>query len=352
MPEMGSSSVSVRTRPYFPELDGIRAIAAFMIMLFHFTPIWYFPRIMVFGQTGVDLFFVLSGFLITTILLQSRHGDWQEVRKFYIRRTLRIFPLYYGMLILLVIVGWKVSWWYWVYLQNIPDALHWHFVGPGHFWSLAVEEQFYLAWPFLVLFWPRRRLVSAMVFAIVLSIMVRVLLLWTHIDPFTLTLTRLDGLAGGGLLALLYQRGSLAKAQRWLAGMVVIAIVMLGTQSLASHGTGLTWVGITKFSSAALLYVGSIGLVITTKDSLVHGFLRSAPMRALGRVSYGMYVFHPAVYYYVTPYVHNFRPVLQAVVDLSVVYGLAWLSWYGYEKRFTDMKQRFAPERPFRAAAS
>ena len=347
------SAAVADTRPYFPELDGLRAIAALMVMVFHFGPINYFPHIIIFGQTGVDLFFVLSGFLITTILLQSPHGDWSEVRKFYIRRSLRIFPLYYGSLFVLIAVGWAAPLWYWFYLQNFPLAFAQIYLGPTHYWSLAVEEQFYLVWPFLVLFWPRRRLAAAMWAAVAVAIALRMALVPTHFIWFVFTPTRLDGLAGGGLLALLYLRGSLGRAKGRMAGLLVFAIGLLAVQAATSHGNGLYWVEVTKFSASALLYACVIGLLITTKESPIHKFLRSSPMRGLGRVSYGLYVYHPFVFF-MTKYawVTRLHPLVQALVLFMIVYLISWLSWYGFEKRFVDLKQRLAPEKRFRDATA
>jgi len=189
-----------------------------MVMAFHFSQAFHPARWLILGQTGVDLFFVLSGFLISTILLKAQHSRWHEVRNFYVRRVLRIFPLYFGYLIGASFLGAGVSWWFWVYLQNFPMAFNaTDLVGPNHFWSLAVEEQFYLVWPFLILFWPRRWLTQAMWGTIVLSTLLRVVVVHTDVSPFYLTFTRLDGLAAGGLLALYLDRGQLARARRYFA---------------------------------------------------------------------------------------------------------------------------------------
>src|SRR5262245_13745 len=171
-----------------PALDGLRGLAILPVMLTHFvsdgdlSPVSKVDEIvsatLTLGWVGVELFFVLSGFLITGILLDSR-GAPHYFRNFYIRRTLRIFPLYYGFLALwlgvlplfykwpndvLKVVSIPVSpVWSWAYLTNIVQALHddWR-AGPPyttHFWSLAIEEQFYLVWPTVVFLFSRRRLV-------------------------------------------------------------------------------------------------------------------------------------------------------------------------------------------------
>ena len=155
---------------YYPALDGTRAIAALLVLVFHAMqeglPL---PKLVNFGQTGVDLFFVLSGFLITSILLAARPRDWSEVRTFYARRSLRIFPLYYLALCFCALFLFPVNWPFWIYLENFWMSAGREVAGPGHLWSLAVEEQFYLVWPCLVLFVPRRFLLKILTGLIVFS---------------------------------------------------------------------------------------------------------------------------------------------------------------------------------------
>ena len=209
-------TTTTAARTYYPELDGVRAIAAMMVIFFHMGQMGIPLRGPIsFGQSGVDLFFVLSGFLITSILLKARPEDWGEVRKFYVRRSLRIFPLYYGYLIVATIFGAGVTGFYWVYLQNYRIAMGAPMGEVGHFWSLAVEEQFYLVWPFVVLFLPRRHLVKALWLMLGGCILCRTVLVTTsHVDVFYLTLTRLDGLCGGALLAVYQYRGLLPPSPR------------------------------------------------------------------------------------------------------------------------------------------
>jgi peptidoglycan/LPS O-acetylase OafA/YrhL len=159
------------TRPeYLPQLDGLRAFAVFAVMLHHFLPLnRVLPEDFVtLGSLGVRLFFVLSGFLITGILLRCRQrasdGETkpsQQLRRFYVRRFLRIFPVYYvtlGIVALLNLPTVRESFfWHVAYLSNFLFSFLGRFEGPlSHFWSLAVEEQFYLLWPWLIVFAPRR----------------------------------------------------------------------------------------------------------------------------------------------------------------------------------------------------
>jgi peptidoglycan/LPS O-acetylase OafA/YrhL len=167
------------------ELDGIRAIAALMVMFFHFFQniqtddsfLLTVKKLSIFGQTGVSLFFVLSGFLITRILINTKNSE-SYFLNFYVRRSLRIFPLYFFFLLLYYFV---LPWleqkpiasfdrqiYFWTYLQNLAVTFEWDFAGPGHFWSLAVEEHFYLFWPFLIYFLTQRGIKTAMKFFILL----------------------------------------------------------------------------------------------------------------------------------------------------------------------------------------
>jgi peptidoglycan/LPS O-acetylase OafA/YrhL len=337
-------------RPYFPELDGIRAIAALMIMAFHFSQFWYALNFIVIGQTGVDLFFVLSGFLITTILLQANPGDWGEVRRFYIRRTLRIFPLYYGYLILSSLLFGTVSACFWVYLENWPVGFHVPVTGPEHFWSLAVEEQFYLVWPFLILFLPRRWLVRVMWAVIGLSFLSRLAVIPLHASSFYLTTGRMDGLAAGGLLAMAQRGGTLVKRRGLLTALGVCSAAVMMAQFWWFHREGAAWVQATKTSMGVGVYVAFVGLVLVTSNSTLHRFLRSAVMRLTGRISYGLYVFNPIVFTFLPPRMGHLPVLLKAVASFAAVFAIAWVSWYGYERRFIEWKDKLAPEPRFVAA--
>ena len=207
---------------YMKQLDGLRGLAVFAVVLSHFPPHPLVERLLPWGILGVQLFFVLSGFLITGILLRSKdivargaatHGSvW---RSFYVRRMLRIFPLYYATLLILFalnlcdvrpVIGYQLS-----YLINFHIASTGLKVGSTtHFWSLAVEEQFYLCWPLAVYFLNRKALLRLLSAVIVLAPIVRFAILSTFADTelarriaYVLTPARADGLAFGALVAIL-----------------------------------------------------------------------------------------------------------------------------------------------------
>ena len=185
----------------YKELDGIRAIAALLVMMLHFfgdepmggNKILDVVKVLArFGQTGVTLFFVLSGFLITRILLATKNNN-NYFKTFFIRRALRILPLYYLYLIIVFciiplftndFIPFKENWYYWVYLQNFAITFNWLQNGPTHYWSLAVEEHFYLFWPLLIYYLNVKQIVRVIPVIIGLSLIIRIILLKNNYEVF------------------------------------------------------------------------------------------------------------------------------------------------------------------------
>lgn len=189
---------------YYKELDGVRAVAALMIMFCHFflyansenDIFLMIKKMSVFGQTGVSLFFVLSGFLISRILINTKEKP-HYFRNFYLRRILRIFPLYYFFLLLYYfglplilsepIYPFSEQKYFWVYLQNIARTFEWKSEGPVHFWSLAVEEHFYFFWPILFFFFSIKRLTQIIIGVVVFAFLVRIIMLQYHLPVYYFT---------------------------------------------------------------------------------------------------------------------------------------------------------------------
>ncbi len=151
----------MKSGSYRPQLDGLRAIAVMAVVFQHFAPSGW-SKVIPWGGLGVTLFFVLSGYLITGILLKGREEPGM-LRHFYIRRALRIFPVYYATLLIAALLAIppvrETFWWHAFYLSNVLFALKNSYFGAvSPFWSLAVEQHFYLIWPWVVLFVPRKRL--------------------------------------------------------------------------------------------------------------------------------------------------------------------------------------------------
>ena len=285
---------------YMPELDGLRAIAVGAVLFAHFIPVKYHVSLP-FGSAGVQLFFVLSGFLITSILLRSKDVSLHKALKnFYARRFLRIFPLYYLVLALCALTGW-MSWqedlpWHVFYLSNvyISQLGQWPSVG-GHLWSLSVEEQYYLVWPLVVLLTSKPTLVRITLVAMATSVALRLAQPWVFADAKVnvLPFFNLDALGLGSLLACVGADAvhRLRHRTRWM--WVALSLVLFGWMGKAM---GMAW-------AAPLLHLGMValfGLVVarcaTGVSSPAWGpLLRHAVLRRLGMVSYGLYVWHKFV---------------------------------------------------------
>jgi len=237
----GHSSSGVAEPRHKPELDGIRGIALLAVMLSHGGPYIertsvlskLFAYAMIPGWSGVELFFVLSGFLITGILLKSKTAE-NYFSSFYARRFLRIFPIYYLVLTAGLLAASHVSWWnavlpaagktriaYYFYAQNWPMFWPHHlFLRAnvfGHFWSLAVEEQFYIVWPLVIWLLPENAILTLCSVGLVVALPLRVLMVHKFAYDFTamaLTTSRVDGLLVGVILAILLRRGQIPL--RWI----------------------------------------------------------------------------------------------------------------------------------------
>lgn len=344
-----------------PQLDALRTFAVFAVMLHHFWPEATFG--LPLGFIGVQLFFVLSGFLITGILWQAREhvqsGRWPApivFRWFYARRILRIFPLFYGTLALLYVLGVpevRDSWvWHVSYLSNVHFAmLGWFPLHISHLWSLAVEEQFYLVWPFVIVLTPRRLLLPVLTAIAVMGPLYRWLGAWLEVGwmwTFTPLFANVDSLALGGILAYAWAadrslRSRMVWTGAWVGAPLVVGLLVLGTLHIS--------LGIVH---AALEYTMWAAFFVWLVDGAARGFtgragwlLQLRPLLYLGQISYGLYVLHPLVIGAARwtfrqlgePYPH--QPAVMFVILVAATVVLAACSWHLYEKPLNDLKHRF-----------
>jgi peptidoglycan/LPS O-acetylase OafA/YrhL len=323
------------------ELDGLRAFAFLAVFLHH-----AFGLPMMWA--GVDLFFVLSGYLITGILLKDRDRP-DYFRRFYARRFLRIFPPYY--LVLLVVFaltypGWRSDWYvYAAYVSNVRSALSPQVGSPdlAPMWSLAIEEQFYLLFPPLVFVLSTRRLTSALWLVVALAFACRLsftLAFDSHWPVYYLLPARADLLAGGALLAVT-ERERPAWFRRWAPRGVWLSaaslLLFVALSALPSFRTGANSL---LFNSVGygLVGLGMTGLVASFASMRGHRLLapfRSAPLVFLGTISYMMYLCHLTVL--------NHTPgtgAARAAVAFTLVVGFSALSWFAFEKPLQALKDR------------
>jgi peptidoglycan/LPS O-acetylase OafA/YrhL len=352
------------------QLDGLRCFAVLAVLVWHAWGPGPLPWIgyMDWGGLGVQLFFVLSGFLITGILLDCREradaGDGTRmsfVRRFYARRFLRIFPLYYGVLLVLLIVNFphvrERSLWLFTYTSNIFMAEHGWIPRVGHFWTLAVEEQFYLVWPWLLLFLPRRRLLPLIALVIALAPLYRLYAFHRYglhgvaQEPrTTFTLAAVDSLGIGALLAIGRRAVSVEKLRSRLT-RIALPIGLggyLGLAVLQEHGVSPEPAFVLGATTIAIVFGW---LVLGAADGFTGPFGRLLvfrPVVYVGRISYGIYVFHPFVIFATVRAARHLgvdfhaRGALSFVVITTMTIGVAALSWHFFEGPINGLKGRFS----------
>jgi len=343
---------------YMRQLDGVRAIAILLVFTGHWFS-WAWVPTSPIGGMGVNCFFVLSGFLITSILLQGRKASPKAaaLKNFYIRRFLRIFPLYYGVLFFFVIIGYlpvvKTFLWDLSYCTNIYIFLHgsWPF-SVSHLWSLSMEEQFYLVWPYLIFFVPSRFLAPSIIFAIILSPISRIILYSMHFSIPSITtfpLCSLDFLGFGGLLA--YYRSYYPQVTwplKKLRFYSIIAIILFFlTWMLRVKGYHNLFSDI-SFYSLEMIFLGYFIFRASEGFTGIAGkVLGFGPIVYIGKISYGLYVFHLIIgpiikFKLLSLYPHLHLNELQwGAVYLTSNLAVASTSYFFYEKWFLNMKERF-----------
>ena len=372
----------------------MRGLAILLVILFHHTlmrPETLFDRVYVnlarLGWSGVDLFFVLSGFLITGLLVDAKGGP-HYYRNFYVRRTLRIFPLYYAFLFFtLRVAPWlwpdtelaamaresmagRSEAWYWLYGSNILFAKDQNFGHPNLAvtWSLAIEEQFYLVWPLVVALTSRRALKWTCGGLIVSALGLRTALVLQDahgILPYVLPFCRMDALAAGALVALA-MRGdrispsvasdrllAIARMVAPAAGAIVLAVWLIeGPFDTADWGEPLMQTA--GYTALALGYAGIVALAACgPADSWLSRFFRISALRTLGRYSYALYLFHVPVRRFIRDEyfpVASFPTVLGSPLPGQLLFyvaatapalALAWVSWHLYERQWLALTRYF-----------
>jgi len=232
---------------------------------------------------------------------------------------------------------------FWIYLQNIGMTFNWNITGPAHYWSLAVEEHFYLFWPLLVFYLNKKGIKIAVFGIIVLALVTRILLVTNGYGVFYFTLARVDELALGALLAIWELNGRLVPANSkkflWLIVLVLIPTLLLWA---LTGGQGLDIIQITKFILLALCYLGLIGWVITSSDSnIVKKALKNKWLSYTGKISYGLYVYHPLCFMLIKKHLEPNNIILYFILSFVSAFVVASLSYYLFESKFLHLKKYF-----------
>ena len=302
---------------YVPELDAFRAFAILSVLCLHWLPATsLLNRVQDQTTNGVHLFFVLSGFLITRILLQSRRAMdagfatvGHSLRQFYTRRALRIFPLYYLVLIAaaaLAFPGVRAGfWWHAAYLSNARYFYHHgQFDGPASvFWTLSVEEQFYLLWPLAILLVPRRAMIPSVALTAGVGTAIRVVAIDRNPTVELLTPACANFLAAGALIAVVnhptYGSPRAARRLRWVFGVATCGLLALEAGLVAAHGwTYLAHAAAVRAINQVVLSMAYATVFARSARGLpgpIGSALRLPPLTYLGRISYGLYVYHQFV---------------------------------------------------------
>ncbi len=349
-----------------PELDGLRGIAVGLILIQHFWPnVGYWRTALPFtelGWIGVDLFFVLSGFLITGILLDSVNRP-DYYRRFYIRRVFRIFPLYYAFLILIFgfLAGWhggleikklQTEWgspvWFFVYLANFISVSKGVFplFGPlGPPWSLQIEEQFYLVFPTVVRFF-RKGFLELLLGLIIGSLLWRSYWLIhasnNSMIQYVGTLSRLDSLLAGGLSAFLLRNVAQSRMRRAMLFVMPLSLIFLvAFYAMVGNEPSNPMTRSVGYSVNALAFASLILWTVQHQNEPASGIFRWTPFGWLGKISYGVYLLQLPVQSLMkllarSPLGTPERLPGQSLAWLTATLAVAWLSWRFFEKPLQD----------------
>jgi peptidoglycan/LPS O-acetylase OafA/YrhL len=333
-----------------PQLDAIRGLAVLAVLLHNTDTDLYTGFVARNGWMGVGLFFVLSGFLITGILLETKN-EAGYFRNFYARRCLRIWPLYYGALLFMFVIvpilrpseahrifePRSMPWWsYLVYLQNFLVPAVSKATGLlGVTWSLAVEEQFYLFWPLVVRFCSERTLRRITIAIVCLDPVLRFFLMRRGFDVYPNTFCRLDGLMWGALLALMFRLKAFSREAYVRAAW---GVLLVATPLAFVTANRVAWA---VYSFTALASASFVYLALTSKQKWLQAVLANRFLIYSGVISYGIYLLEKIPIDAVKSFRMNGHPAIVLLLTAAATYLLATLSWNLLEKPALRLKRFF-----------
>ena len=336
------------------QLDSLRTIAALMVILYHFLREFSIGSFD-FGKYGVEIFFMISGFLITSILLKQREADfstWKKIKYFITKRALRLFPVYYIFLIFFTILSFfgMYIWnegngiYYYTYTANILFFFEgMQGVQLNHLWTLAVEEQFYLFWPFIILFFNYKYLKYFIVVLILSSLYFKSLPIE---NARMLTFWHFDTLGLGALLAYyLDTENSVSKGIHTFFKKIPpfgAILVVIGLTALAIH-FHFHFAKMILVDLLALLLI--IGCIIEFR-SVFGKLMNSSVMIYLGKISYGLYIYHKPLPYFLKLGAEKLNITetnnyVLMIISLALTVLISHLSFNLIEQRFIKLKSKF-----------
>lgn len=366
---------------YFEKLDVYRFFSAMMVVLYHAYYSWvehygqlkfmtsaedhttlnpagrYINTTIKNGSYGVEIFFVISGFLITTLLLKEKQANGRiSIFKFYARRSLRIWPLYYFIIAIApLLISWKGQSYYPNYFANIffynnfDTAQNHYWVFPlAHFWSLCIEEHFYIFWPFIIAFVPNKHLVKTFAGLILVSIVYRAVAIGSTPDPwfpiYLNTFARFDAIVAGALVAYIHFIDpihlKISKITRLLVYLIfIIAFCNINIFEWNNFFEAVFkkyfFIAITLFSMANYLF----------NEKPLFEFLNNKVIRYLGKVSFGIYIYgliilEIIIYKIILPY-HIDSWVIYLLIVIAASLLIPIISYECLEKQFLKLKKRF-----------
>jgi peptidoglycan/LPS O-acetylase OafA/YrhL len=352
------------------QLDSLRTFAVLAVIAGHLAPRVTEP--LPLGDLGVRLFFVLSGFLITGILLECRAlvaegaAPGAVVGRFYARRAIRILPAFYGLMAIMWIAGipeLRAGWpWHVAYASNVYFVRMNDWSGvTGPFWSLAVEEQFYLVWPMIILFLPLRRMTLLLIGVAAIAPIYRLLCIWNDWSVMamqTLPFGSADSLALGALLAWLSKTDDRGRRRLSSTGALTMPLALVLTALAAVQVTSAAALRAIVFDSAwSLAFVWLLDGAARGFAGMPGRILDNAALRYVGRISYAIYLIHALSPFIIRwLWVENLgqpplSPLIGVAAAVAVTIALASLSWRFFEGPINGLK-RYIPYDPRPAKAS
>jgi len=350
-------------RRHFHGLNALRFVAAFCVILYHCTPEVRSKNLNAIGTAlhnlmfGVDFFFIISGFLITYLLIVEKNNNGMiSLKKFYYRRILRIFPLYY-LIVIYTYCAFKTSHpdidyaSHFVFLGNFSLITNegWSLTSLNPLWSICIEEHFYLFIPILVSLLPSRFLKYLFILIILLSIAFRTymahyfkydnwMVLYAH------TVSRFDVIAIGGLVAILYcNRSDKLKLSRWVMYASLICLFAAVTTFNFSDFNSITRASLYKYMMIIPMAVFFISYLFPSKPSVLLQYVKSnIVLEYLGKISFGLYMYHSLVLYYISgqDYLYDNVYIRVSVITIITII-LSSLSYELYEKMFLRLKKKY-----------